>query len=86
MEAPKGLALALTKNPNFIVSAIALDDEWTHEQLEEWKHVHLYRRKNSIGRFSIGLESVLNEINPDVIHTWLMARNRLSISILGYKK
>ena len=68
MEAPKGLALALAEDPNLSVSAIALDDEFTDERLEEWKHINLYRRKNNIGGFSIGLESVLNEINPDVIH------------------
>ena len=68
MEAPKGLALALAKDPNLSVSALALDDECTDEQLEEWKHINLYRRKNNMGGFSIGMESVLNEIKPAVIH------------------
>ena len=46
MEAPKGLALALAEDPNLSVSALALDDECTDEQLEEWKpHTSISEKK-----------------------------------------
>ena len=68
MEAPKGLALALTKNDNLSVFALGLDDEYTNECISEWGSVRTYRRKSNVFGFSLGLEAILNEIHPDVIH------------------
>lgn len=68
MEAPKGLALALAKNENLSISALALDDEYSDECMFEWSPIRTYRRKDNILGFSLGLEAILNEIHPDVIH------------------
>ena len=68
MEAPKGLALALNSIEKVTISALALDDEYTNECISEWNSVRTYRRKSNVFGFSLGLETILNEIHPDVIH------------------
>ena len=68
MEAPRGLALELSKNDKLSISAVALDDEYTDECIPDWRPITCYRREDNFFGFSFGLEKLLNEINPDCIH------------------
>lgn len=67
-EAPKGLALKLNENPKLEIHAIALEDELTHEDIGSWAPIRVHPVQGLIGGFVRSLDSLLKQINPDVIH------------------